>query len=180
MLQGNLTVDFTILDLTPFPPNSFSCWGHEWVSKPAFCPGVPPWAQLSRRCLFICPLAGTGGFPGSGSVCQGGFQDHCNSKAFSHHQAQTPGKSFSHGAFASSPPYLSQTAWKLEIQRQFFSVQSILSSSLSSTTDEIWRDLSSHSHQSQPLKRALSIYPMLCLFIHQKKKVFGVQIRFWT
>lgn len=46
------------------------------------------------------------------------------------------------------------------------------------TTDEIWRDLSSHSHQSQPLKRALNINPMLCLFIHQK--FFWVQISFWT
>lgn len=90
----------------------------------------------------------------------------------------TPGKSFLHGAFASSPLYLSQTAWKLEIQQQFFYVQSILSSSLSSTTDEIWRDLSSHSHQSQPLKRALSIYPMLCLFIHQKKMSLEYKLGF--
>lgn len=28
-----------------------------------------------------------------------------------------------------------------------------------------------HFHQSQPLKRALNIYPMLCLFIHQKKSL---------
>lgn len=82
MLPGSLTVSFSILDRIPFPPNSFSCRGHEWESKSVFWTDAPPQTQRSRRCRFICPRAGIGAFPGRGSVCQCGFQDHWNSKSF--------------------------------------------------------------------------------------------------